>query len=78
MQHPFIHDLSDKTLEELQTAISDLNKKLNFAYSMQNGTMINQLKMMLESYNTENSKRMDALYKKQNIQDQINISSDKK
>ena len=78
MQHPFIHDLSEKTLDELQASISDLNKKLNFAYSMQNGAMINQLKMMLESYNTENSKRMDALYKKQNIQDQINISSDKK
>jgi hypothetical protein len=78
MQHPFIHDLSEKTLDELQTSISDLNKKLNFAYRIQNGAMINQLRMILESYNSENSKRMDELYKKQNIQNQINISSDKK
>jgi ribosomal protein L29 len=78
MQHPFIHDLSEKTLDELQTSISDLNKKLNFAYRIQNGAMINQLRMILESYNSENTKRMDELYKKQNIQNQINISSDKK
>ena len=77
MHHPFINDLSDKSLEDIQTAIAELNKKLNFAYRIQNGPMINQLRMALESYNFENSRRMDEIYKKQNIQNQINISSDK-
>ena len=50
MEHPFISSLSDKTLEELQGSISDLTKKLNFAYRMQNGAMIHQLNMVMESY----------------------------
>ena len=53
MEHPFITSLSDKSLEDLQTSISDLTKKLNFAYSMQNGPMIHQLCMVLDSYKKE-------------------------
>lgn len=78
MQHPFITDLSDKTLEELLKSISDLNQKLNFAYRSQNGALINQLSMALESYNAEYQKRMNEMYKKSNIEKQINISSDRK
>lgn len=78
MQHPFINDLSDKSLEDLQTTITDLHKKLNFAYRSQNGAMINQLRMVIESYTVEHTKRMDEIYKKQNIQTQINISGENK
>ena len=73
MQHPFITDLSGKTAEELQSSITSLISKLNFAYSVQNPSMINQLHMIIESYKTEYSSRMDELYKKQNIQSKINI-----
>lgn len=78
MQHPFINNLSEKTLDELSKSLSDLNSKLNFAYRMQNGALINQLKMAIESYNVEYKKRMDEMYKKSNIEKQINISSDRK
>lgn len=73
MEHPFINNLQDLSLEELQEKISDLTKKLNFAYRMQNSSMINQLNMAIESYKAEYSKKMDGLIKKQNINSQIKV-----
>ena len=76
MEHPFISSLSDKTLEELQTAMSDLTKKLNFAYRMQNGAMIHQLNMVMESYRMEYGRKMDEVLKKQGDRTQINIQKE--
>jgi hypothetical protein len=76
MEHPFISSLSDKTLEELQASITDLNNKLSFAYRMQNSSMINQLLMVLDSYKTEHSRKMDALLKKQGDKTKINIEKE--
>ena len=76
MQHPFINDLSDKSMDDLQNTIQDLTKKLNFVYRQQNGPMIAQMMMVLESYKTEYSKRINEIYKKQNLQNKINISKD--
>jgi len=73
MEHPFIHDLSNKTLEELQTAISSLTNKLTFAYRTGNGPLINQINMALESYRNAYQKKMDDLIKKQNITSQVKI-----
>lgn len=73
MEHPFINDLSGKTLEELQTAISGLTSKLNFAYRSSNGPLIHQINMALESYRNAYAKKMDELVQKQNIQAQIKI-----
>lgn len=75
MQHPFISDLSGKTLDELQTTLNELTKKLNFVYRTQNSAMIGQLHMVIESYKAEYSKRIDEAYKKQNIGNKINISN---
>ncbi len=74
MQHPFINDLSNKNMEELQDTITKLNSNLNFAYRMQNQSMIQQLHMIIDSYKSEYNKRMDALYKKQNLDNRINIT----
>jgi len=74
MQHPFISDLSDKSLEELQSTITDLQGKLNFAFRMGNSAMISQLRMVIESYQTESAKRLDELYKKQNLKSSVNVS----
>lgn len=76
MQHPFIHDLSGKSLEDLQNTLTDLNKKLTFAYRTQNGPLIHQLSMVIESYRTEYSKKMDDIIKKQNINTKISITKD--
>ena len=78
MQHPFINNLSDKSLEDLQTSITDLMKKLNFAYSMQNGPMIHQISMVLESYKAEHNKKMDEIMKKQNIQTNVSVEKESK
>jgi hypothetical protein len=76
MQHPFITSLTDKSIEELETSINDLTKKLTIVYRMQNQAMIQQIQMVLESYKTEYSRRMDEMYKKQNLGSKIKISKD--
>jgi len=78
MQHPFINNLSDKSLEDLQKTISDLTGKLTFAYRVGNGPLIHQLNMVIESYKAEYSKKMDDLIKKQNIQNKIQIENNDK
>ena len=73
MEHPFIHNLEEKSLEDLQTAISDLTKKLNFAYRTTNGPLISQINMALESYRNAYTKKMDELISKQKINMQIKV-----
>jgi hypothetical protein len=74
MQHPFIHDLSDKTTEEIQKTISDLYGKMNFVARSGNQSMVRQMQMVLESYTAEHQKRMDEMYKKHKLDTQIQIS----
>jgi hypothetical protein len=76
MEHPFINDLSSKTLEELQESITSLNNKLSFAHRTGNSPLIHQLMMVLESYRKESSKKMDELFAKQNIQTNVNIEKE--
>ncbi len=76
MQHPFISDLSDKSMEDLSTTLTDLTKKLTFAYRMQNGPMIHQIQMVIESYKTEYNKKMDELMKKQNIKSAVKVEKE--
>jgi len=78
MEHPFISDLSDKTIEELQETLSDLTTKLTFAYRMQNNAMVSQLQMVIESYKNEHNRKLDALFKKQNIDATINVEDGKR
>lgn len=76
MEHPFIHNLSDKSIEDLQLTISDLTGKLNFAYRTANHPLISQLQMAINSYQAESRKQIDALMNKQNINAQINIKKE--
>ena len=76
MEHPFINNLSEKSLEDLQTTITSLTSKLTFAYRSGNGPLINQLNMALESYKNAYTKKMDALAKKQNIQTKVSIKKE--
>ena len=78
MQHPFINNLSEKSLEQLQKTISDLMQKLNFAYRTGNGPLIHQIQMAIESYRTEYGKKMDELMKKQNINNKVKIENERK
>jgi hypothetical protein len=76
MQHPFITDLSNKTLEELQETVSGLMSKLTFAYRTGNGPLIHQLHMALESYKAEHGRKIYELIKKQNINTKIDIKKE--
>jgi hypothetical protein len=73
MHHPFISDLSDKSIEELQEAISDLTTKITFAHRIQNQPMINQLDMILNSYKSEQKKKLDKLFAEKEIGDNIQV-----
>jgi len=73
MHHPFINDLSDKSIEELQEAISDLTTKITFAHRIQNQPMINQLDMILNSYKSEQKKKLDKLFAEKEIGDNIQV-----
>jgi hypothetical protein len=73
MEHPFIHSLSDKSIEDLQSTISGLYGKLTYAHRTGNTALINQINMVIESYRNEYTKRTTELMKKQNIDTKINI-----
>jgi hypothetical protein len=79
MEHPFLSsaDLKDKSIEEIQDAMSNLMNKLTFAYRTQNGPLINQLQMVLESHRTQYFKKMDEVFDKQKLNNQINVQSDR-
>ena len=77
MDPPFIRNLSDKSVEELQNTISSLTNKLTFAYRTGNRPLVNQLNMAIESYKKEYSKKMDDLVKKKDLGDKINIQKEK-
>lgn len=79
MEHPFLSskDLEDKTLEEIQDSMSSIMDKLTFAYRTQNGPLIHQLQMVLESHRTQYFRKMDEIFDKQKLNNQINIQSDR-
>jgi hypothetical protein len=64
MEHPLLEQLSGLTLEEIQSKISDLNKKLAFAYQTGNQPVINQLQLIMGSYQEAYRKKMDELMPK--------------
>lgn len=78
MEHPFINDLSNKSLEEIQTTMSSLMSKLNFAYRTGNQPLISQLHMVIESYKKEQNKKLDEILKKQNLTTKVNIEKESK
>lgn len=79
MEHPFLSskDLEDKSIEEIQDAMTGIMNKLTFAYRTQNGPLIHQLQMVLESHRTQYFKKMDEVFDKQKLNNQINIQSDR-
>jgi hypothetical protein len=61
MEHPLIRDLDNLSLEDIQTKISELSGKLNFASRMGNVQLIHQLNMAIESYRTAYSKKISEM-----------------
>lgn len=74
MEHPLIGDLNQLTAEELNSRISDLYQKLNFATRSGNGHMCDQIRMALESYQTKYQQKLQETNKQHNFDDKIKIS----
>ena len=78
MEHPFINDLSDKSLEDLQETLGDLTNKITIAYRSGNQPLIHQLTMAVNSYKAEHSKKLDVLFAKQDLSNNIHVEGDNK
>jgi hypothetical protein len=61
MEHPFINNLEDLTLEQLGSKISELHKKLSIAHRMGNSYLCDQIRMALASYTGKHQQKMMAL-----------------
>jgi hypothetical protein len=76
--HPLITDLSNLPTEELNTKYNELVKRMLQARQMGNGSLINQVGMLLEDYRVELSKRqqkiLDDANKNANFKNIIDIS----
>jgi hypothetical protein len=61
MEHPFVGNLSDKSMDELTEVISKLNKNLAFASRSGRYEMASQIQMVLESYRGELDRQQKKL-----------------
>ena len=76
MEHPLIGKVDSLSLEELNTKISELYKKLSIAQRTGNAALCNQLRMALETFNNQYQSKLQASYAKQtggDFGDKINI-----
>jgi hypothetical protein len=60
IDHPLIKIDSDTSLEDLQSRVSELTKKLNIANRMGNRFLADQVRMALTSYQTVYQDRLRA------------------
>ena len=58
--HPLMSNLNDKTLDELLKSINETYKKISFAGKMGNSAMVNQLRLVADTYQEEINKRYRA------------------
>ena len=62
--HPFLGDLSGKTMDELAETISTLNNRLQYMFKLGKHDMVRQVSMVIEDYKLEYSKRQQELWEK--------------
>ena len=80
INHPFIdnQELKEHSTDELQTKIAELNRKLSSAMRMNNGALVNQIRMALTSYDEAYKSKIQEQYKKLNINSKIDINNSTK
>ena len=79
MEHPLINNLDEFTVDELQSKISELNRKLGYASRMGNAQLGYQIRLALDSYTAKYQEKMAKIYSDNNknnpdFSDKINIS----
>lgn len=75
MEHPLIGDISQLSLDDLTTKINELHKKLAIAQRGGNGHVCHQLRMAIESYQSQYQRLVQEQQKKsgKDFADIINI-----
>lgn len=79
MNHPLIPNIDHLTVDELQSRISDLTKKLGIAHRSGNAQLIGQIRMALDTFNSKYQEKIQAAYNTKNkgdpdYSDRIDIS----
>jgi hypothetical protein len=79
MEHPLINNIDNLTIDELQSRISDLTKKLNWASRSGNAGLRAQIQMALETFTVKYKEKQMAIYNAANkngtdFSDKIDIS----
>lgn len=77
MEHPLIGNIDDVSIDDLQTKISDLTKKLGIAHRMGNAHLRAQIEMALQTYQNKYREKQQALWKEKggsDFSDKIDIS----
>ena len=64
MEHPLITDADSLTMEQLQTKVTDLTKKLRWAHRSGNAFLTHQVRMALETYQTKLQQRQQEEWEK--------------
>jgi len=64
MEHPLINDADSLTMEELQTKVTDLTKKLGWAHRNGNSFLTQQIRMALETYQNKLRQRQQEEWDK--------------
>lgn len=59
LEHPFAPDLSTLTVDELSEKITSLRHKLNYAYRANNEYLINQINLLMTSYQNVYYSKLD-------------------
>lgn len=62
MEHPLINNIDHLTLEELQSKITELNKKLSFAHRSGNAFLCGQIRLAIDSYTTKYQEKIQKMY----------------
>lgn len=79
MEHPLIQIDPNATVDELQSRISDLNKKLGFATRSGNRALADQIRLALNTFNNQYQQKMREIQDRQSrgnndYSDRIDIS----
>ena len=75
MEHPLINDIGELDEQQLLNKITELNGKLTVAMRMGNSSLINQVRMAIETYRRKLSEMHAAERNKDDkFEDKIDIS----
>ena len=65
MEHPLINDADSLSLDDLQTKITELSKKLGIAHRSGNAHLRAQVQMALDTYRNKFQEKQQALWDQQ-------------